>query len=120
MMKDLADHGAQFLCSDRLSHLEDPSDGFIGSNHLNTHALLSLLAHQLTGCDGMRQFQYPATKRSPKRKAYLDQRYLEAERFAESIARDPCQMKISQIAMNERSSCTDWTMDWAPCGRTWS
>ena len=100
MMKDLADYATQFNCFNRLSHLEDPSDGFNGSKYLDAHALLFdavqelVLAQQLTDWDGVQQFQYLATKKLPDQEVH-DQRYLEAEKFAESLVRDSCQMKIS-------------------------
>lgn len=40
MKKDVADYRAQYLCSDRLSVLEDPYDGFNGFDYLNAHTLL--------------------------------------------------------------------------------
>ena len=100
-LKDLADYGAQFSCFKRLSLLEDPSDGFNGSEYLDAHALLFdamqelLLAQQLTGWDGVQQFQHLATKILPDQEGIRDPRYVEAEKFAESLVRDSCQMKIS-------------------------
>lgn len=38
--RDLADYAVQFRCFNRLSGLEDPSDGFNGSDYLNAQALL--------------------------------------------------------------------------------
>lgn len=100
MKKDLMDYATQFYCFNRLSLLEDPSDGFNGSKYLDAHALLFdtmqeiLLAQQLTDWDGVQQFQYLATKKLPDQEIH-DQRYLEAEKFAESLVRDSCLMKIS-------------------------
>ena len=100
--KDLADYAAHFLCFNRLSALEDPSDGFNGSDYLNTHALFFsgmqelFLFHALSDWDGERQFQYLSTKYQPsEQEGKRDQHYLEAENFAESVVRDSCQMKVS-------------------------
>ena len=100
--QDLVDYGAQFSCFNRLKILEDPFDGFSGSDYLANHALLfdglqeAMLAHQLTGWNGQQQYQFLSTKMLHHEEgASPDQYYLDAERFAESIARDSCQMKVS-------------------------
>lgn len=98
VQQKLADYTVQFACFDRLRLLEDPSDGFSGPDYLADHGLFfdglqeSLLAHQLTGWDGMQEFHFLATK---KQEGSSDPRYLEAERFAESIVRDSCKMSVS-------------------------
>ncbi|ERF72943.1 hypothetical protein EPUS_05024 [Endocarpon pusillum Z07020] len=83
--KTLADYGLRFYCFTRLSHLEDPSDGF-----------KCLLAQQLTGRDGNKQFEYLSARRSNANKGSLqDDLYLNAEMFAEALVKDSCQMKVS-------------------------
>ena len=101
-LKALADYGAQFSCFDRLSHLEDPSDGFSGPSYLGSRALFfdamqeALLAQQLTGWDGSKQFEYLSTRKANGNDGSLqDDRYLEAEMFAEALVRDSCQVKVS-------------------------
>lgn len=47
------------------------------------------------GWDGERQSQHLTTKLIPEKDGNLDQHYLEAENFAESVVRDSCQMKVS-------------------------
>ncbi|KAL8816634.1 MAG: hypothetical protein Q9223_004382 [Gallowayella weberi] len=97
----MADYTIQFACFDRLSRLEDPSDGFNGHDYLATHALLFdslhelFLAHQLTAWNGIQQLQYLATK---KQEGSSDLSYLAAESFAERIVRDSCMMKVSHYS----------------------
>ncbi|KAF7510020.1 hypothetical protein GJ744_007124 [Endocarpon pusillum] len=91
--KTLADYAAQCYCFNRLSHLKDPSDGFSGSEYLNSRGLFfdamqeCLLALQLTGWDGNKQFEYLSARKSDGNK--------EAEMFAEAVVRDSCQLKVS-------------------------
>ncbi|KAL8805667.1 MAG: hypothetical protein Q9182_001811 [Xanthomendoza sp. 2 TL-2023] len=96
--QDLADYLVQFACFSRLACLEDPSDGFNGADYLVQHGLFFdglqelFLAHLLTSWNGSQQFQHLATK---KQEGSSDRGYLAAERFAESIVRDSCMMKVS-------------------------
>ncbi len=100
--QDLGDYGAQIVCFDRLLLLEDPSDGFSGSDYLAKHALFfdgmqeATFFQQLTGWDGLLQFQHLIKKKIPDQEEGLrDQRDLAAEQFAESVVRESCQMKVS-------------------------
>ena len=100
--EDLSDYGTQFLCFTRLCNLEDPSDGFNGPEYLNNHALLfnamdeSHLGRNLTDWEGMLEYEYLATKKIPEneQEGTLDPRYLEAEKFADSMVRDSCMLKV--------------------------
>ncbi|MCJ1455281.1 hypothetical protein MMC28_005635 [Mycoblastus sanguinarius] len=89
----ISDYGAQWVCFDRLSRLEDPSDGFSGPKFLNSCALLfdamqeCMLAQKLTAWDGEKQFEYLATRKQSGNE--------EAEMFAETLVRESCQMKVS-------------------------
>lgn len=48
------------------------------------------------GWNGLQQFQSLATKRLFKKQEIPDPRYLEAEKFTESVVGDFCQMKVSR------------------------
>ena len=98
-----ADYVAQFLCFDRLSRLHDPSDDFDGSKYLNTHALIYdgmqeiFLPQVLTKWDTEKQFDYLCMKKRhvAYTEAHADQRYREAEVFADTLVTQSCQMKVS-------------------------
>lgn len=101
-IKTLADYGAQFLCFNRLSHLKDPSDGFSGTDYLDSQGLFfdamqeCLLAQQLTGWDGNKQFEYLSARKSNGNDGSLqDDLYSKAEMFAEALVRDSSQSKVS-------------------------
>lgn len=74
---------------------QDLLDGFNGTKHALFFDVLQecMLAHKLTAFDGIKQFEYLPTKKFPEQ-GLLDQRYLEAEKCAETLGRDAGQMKV--------------------------
>lgn len=82
--------------------MEDRSDGFNGPEYLNNHAPLfnamdeSHLGRNLTDWEGMLIYEYLATKVIPEseQERTLDPRYLEAEKFADSMVTDSCMLKV--------------------------